>query len=260
MKKIRITIWNEFRHEKVNAAIAEIYPEGLHKAIGKGIAADDFEIRYASLDEPEQGLPDELLNDTDVLLWWGHCAHAEVKDELVEKVHKRIIDGMGLIVLHSGHFSKIFRKVTGCSGCLKWREAAERERLWNIAPTHPITQGIGEYFEIPHEEMYGEYFDIPKDGNIIFIAHFEGGNVFRAGVTFERGYGKVFYFQPGHESYPVYYQPEVLKVISNAIRWAAPAAFREMICPNSPAIDKIYSVNEGPVAGILQNNDGSAKK
>ena len=241
MKKIRVVIWNEFRHEKQNPEIAAIYPEGLHKAIGAGISADDLEIRYAALDEPSHGLPDEVLDNTDVLIWWGHCAHAEVQDEIVEKVHKKIMEGMGLIVLHSGHVSKIFKKVTGCTGSLKWREAGERERLWNIAPLHPITEGIGEYFEIPHEEMYGEYFDIPKDGNIIFIAHFEGGNVFRSGVAFERGFGKIFYFQPGHETYPIYYQPEVLKVIGNAVRWAAPKQFREMVCLNSPALDRIGS-------------------
>ena len=239
MQKIRVTLWNEFRHEKTNEVCKKLYPEGLHAAIGKGIAADDLEIRYAALDDPEHGLTDEVLNSTDVLFWWGHCAHGEVRDDIVEKVHKRVLEGMGLIVLHSGHMSKIFRKVTGCSGTLKWREANERERLWNIAPTHPITQGIGDYFEIPHDEMYGEYFDIPKDGNVLFIAHFEGGNVFRAGVTFERGYGKIFYFQPGHETFPVYYQPEILTVLSNAVRWAKPVFIKELTCPNVPAIDKI---------------------
>ena len=148
---------------------------------------------------------------------------------------------MGLIVLHSSHFSKIFKKVTGCSCSLKWRDVGERERLWNICPTHPITQGIGDYFEIPHEEMYGERFDIPEDGKIIFISHFEGGNVFRSGVTFERGYGKVFYFQPGHETYPIYYQKEVLQVIGNAIRWAKPVFFKSMEAPLFPPLDEVRS-------------------
>ena len=259
MQKIRVTVWNEFRHEKQNPEIAAIYPDGIHNAVAKGIAADDLEIRCATLDEPEHGLTDEVIANTDVLIWWGHCAHAEVRDDIVEKVHKRVLEGMGLIVLHSGHFSKIFRRVTGCSCSLKWREAAERERLWNIAPYHPITQGIGEYFEIPHEEMYGERFDIPKDSEILFISHFEGGNVFRSGVTLERGYGKIFYFQPGHESYPVYYQKEVLQIIGNAVRWVKPVFFREMSAPNSSALDTIYSVNEGPVTGIVQNIDGTAK-
>ena len=259
MEKIKVTIWNEFRHEKSNAEIGAIYPEGMHKAIGKGIAADDLEIRYATLDEPEHGLTDEVINSTDVMIWWGHCAHGEVRDDIVAKVHKRVLEGMGLIVLHSGHFSKIFKAVTGCSCSLKWREAGERERFWNIAPYHPITQGIGEYFEVPHEEMYGERFDIPQDSEIIFISHFEGGNVFRSGVTLERGYGKIFYFQPGHESYPSYYQKEVLQVIGNAVRWAKPVFFREMAAPMTPALDEIRSENTGPFTGIVQNIDGSAK-
>lgn len=259
MDKIRVTVWNEYRHEQKEPEIRKIYPEGIHRAIGKGIAADDLEIRYATLDDPEHGLTDEILNTTDVLLWWGHCAHFEVRDEIVDKVHKRVLEGMGLIVLHSGHLAKIFRRLMGTTCTLKWREAGERARLWNIAPTHPITRGIGEFFEIPHEEMYGEFFDIPKDGNLIFIAHFEGGNVFRSGLTFERGNGKIFYFQPGHESYPVYYQKEVLQIIGNAIRWAKPVFFREFSCPKTDALDKIYSENTGPSTGIIQNIDGTEK-
>ena len=260
MSKINVTIWNEFRHEKENEGIKAIYPEGLHAAIAKGIAADDLNIRLASLDEPEHGLTDEVIGSTDVLIWWGHCAHAEVRDDIVAKVLKRIHEGMGLIVLHSGHFSKIFKAVTGCSGSLKWREAAEKERLWNIAPWHPITQGIGEYFELAHEEMYGERFDIPRDAELIFISWFEGGNVMRSGFTLERGYGKVFYFQPGHESYPNYYNKDVLRVIGNAVRWVKPAFFREMCAPCYPALEEIRSVDPGaPKAGVLQNADGSNK-
>jgi trehalose utilization protein len=259
MEKIRVTIWNEFRHEKNNAGVAAIYPEGLHRAIGKNIAADDLEIRYASLDEPEHGLTDEVINTTDVMIWWGHVAHGEVRDDIVEKVHKRVLEGMGMIVLHSGHFSKIFRRLMGTTCSLKWREVGEFERLWNIAPYHPITQGIGEYFEVPHEEMYGERFDIPEDGKIIFISNFEGGNVFRSGVAFDRGYGKVFYFQPGHETYPTYYQKEVIQVIANAVRWAKPVFFREMTAPKYPALDEVKSVYDGATVGVVQNADGSNK-
>ncbi len=239
MSAIKVTVWNEFRHEKQNEAIGKLYPEGIHGAIAKGIAAPDLAIRLAALDDPEHGLTDDVLNNTDVLLWWGHCAHGDVSDEIVKKVHKRVLEGMGLIVLHSGHFSKIFKAVTGCTCSLKWREEAEKERLWNIAPAHPITQGIGDYFELPHEEMYGERFDIPKDGEVIFLGWFEGGNVFRSGVTFERGYGKVFYFQPGHETYPIYYDENILRVIGNAVRWAKPVFFREMTAPKYPALEPI---------------------
>ena len=259
MSKINVTIWNEFRHEKQNEGIKAIYPEGLHAAIARGIAADDLNIRLASLDEPEHGLTDEVIRSTDVLIWWGHCAHAEVRDDIVAKVLKRIHEGMGLIVLHSGHFSKIFKAVTGCSGSLKWREAGEKERLWNIAPWHPITQGIGEYFELAHEEMYGERFDIPRDAEIIFLSWFEGGNVMRSGFTLERGYGKVFYFQPGHESYPNFYDENVLRVIGNAVRWAKPVFFREMCAPCYPALEEIRSVDTAPKAAVLQNADGTNK-
>ena len=186
-------------------------------------------------------------------------ATAEVRDDIVAKVLKRIHEGMGLIVLHSGHFSKIFKAVTGCSGSLKWREAGEKERLWNIAPWHPITQGIGEYFELAHEEMYGERFDIPRDAEIIFLSWFEGGNVMRSGFTLERGYGKVFYFQPGHESYPNFYDENVLRVIGNAVRWAKPVFFREMCAPCYPALEEIRSVDTAPKAAVLQNADGTNK-
>ena len=259
MEKIRVTIWNEFRHEKSSAAVAEVYPEGLHRTIGKYLEADDLEIRYASLDEPDHGLSDEVINSTDVMIWWGHIAHGEVRDDIVEKVHKRVLEGMGMIILHSGHFSKIFRRLMGTTCALKWREVGEFERLWNIAPYHPIAQGIGEYFEIPHEEMYGERFDIPEDGKIIFISNFEGGNVFRSGVAFDRGYGKVFYFQPGHETYPTYHQKEVIQVISNAVRWAKPVFIREITAPNYPPLDEVKSQYDGVKLGVVQDVDGINK-
>ncbi|MCP3966305.1 MAG: trehalose utilization protein ThuA [Lentisphaerae bacterium] len=240
-KKINVTIWNEFRHEKSNEAVKKLYPDGMHKAIGKGIAASDLNIRYATLDEPEHGLTDEVLNTTDVLLWWGHCAHGEVKDEIVEKVHRKVLEGMGLLVLHSGHFSKIFKKITGTNCSLKWREEAEKERLWNLEPSHPITQDIGDYFEIPNTEMYGERFDIPTPDKLIFVSWFEGGEVFRSGCVFERGYGKIFYFRPGHETYPIYHNETVLKIIGNAVRWAHSDYKAEHICPQSKPIETLTS-------------------
>lgn len=254
--KINVTIWNEFRHEKTNEAVKKLYPEGMHKTIGEGIKAEDLNIRFATLDEPEHGLTEEVVNSTDVLIWWAHAAHAEVKDEIVKRVHKRVLEGMGLIVLHSGHFSKIFKAVTGTNCSLKWREIAEKERLWNIEPSHPITQGIGEYIELPNTEMYGERFDIPQDGKVIFISWFEGGEVFRSGVTFERGHGKIFYFRPGHETYPIYHNPEVIKVIGNAVRWARPLIFREHTAPNAKPLEKVEPKNvEFGNAGIIQSVD-----
>ncbi|MGI6367416.1 MAG: ThuA domain-containing protein [Anaerolineae bacterium] len=223
--KIRVTVWNEFRHEKTDKVVADVYPEGIHGQIASFLGAEeDIVTRTATLDEAEHGLTEEVLDETDVLIWWGHMAHGEVKDEIVDRVQKRILNGMGLIVLHSGHFSKIFRRMMGSNCSLKWREAGERERLWVVDPGHPIAAGLGEFFEIPHVEMYGELFDIPKPDATVFISWFQGGEVFRSGVAYHRGKGKVFYFRPGHETFPIYYQAEVQQVLKNAVRWAAPVA------------------------------------
>lgn len=238
--KIRVTVWNEFRHEKSNEAVKKIYPNGIHNVIAEALGADPcINVKTATLDEPEHGLPSEVVNTTDVLIWWGHCAHNEVKDEIVRRVQKRVLEGMGLIVLHSGHFSKVFKSLLGTNCSLKWREVAEKERLWNIEPSHPITEGVGEYIELSNSEMYGERFDIPTPDKVIFISWFEGGEVFRSGVTFERGHGRIFYFSPGHETYPIYYNAQVIKVISNAVRWAAPRIIMEDKCPMVQPLEKI---------------------
>ena len=222
---IKVTVWNEFRHEHLNEKVKAIYPDGIHGAIAKALGTDDFIVKTATLDEPEHGLTEEVLSATDVLIWWGHLAHDEVSDEVVERVHQKVLQGMGLIVLHSGHFSKIFRKLMG-TGCeLKWREADDNERIWIVDPTHPIAEGLGEYIDIEHEEMYGEHFDIPTPDELVFISWFKGGEVFRSGCTFKRGNGKIFYFRPGHETCPTYHHPEVQLVIKNAIRWAKPTTF-----------------------------------
>ncbi|GIQ71431.1 trehalose utilization protein ThuA [Xylanibacillus composti] len=220
-RKLRVTIWNEYRHEKEDATVRAIYPNGIHAAIGEGLG-DQVEIAYATLDDPEHGLTEERLNTTDVLIWWGHKAHHEVQDDIVERVHNRVLRGMGLIVLHSGHFSKVFKKLMGTSCDLKWREADDKERIWVVSPGHPIVEGVGEYIELDAEEMYGEHFDIPAPDELLMVSWFEGGEVFRSGCTFHRGQGKIFYFRPGHETYPTYYNEQVRRVIRNAVMWAAP--------------------------------------
>ncbi|MCB0043832.1 MAG: ThuA domain-containing protein [Caldilineaceae bacterium] len=223
MSKIRVTVWNEYRHEREQDVVAKVYPDGLHAAIAAGLGEHaDFDVRTATLDEPDHGLTQDVLDNTDVLTWWGHKAHHEVRDEIVERVADRVYAGMGLIALHSGHHSKIFRKLMGTRCSLRWREADERERIWVVEPGHPIAAGLGPYFEIPEAEMYGEYFDIPAPESLVFVSWFQGGEVFRSGCCYRRGNGKVFYFRPGHETYPIYYMPEVRQVLANAVRWAAP--------------------------------------
>jgi trehalose utilization protein len=220
----RVTVWNEFRQEHADAPVAAIYPHGIHAAIAAGLREAGFDVRTATLDEPEQGLSDRVLADTDVLTWWGHAAHSEVDDAVVERVHSRVLDGMGLIVLHSGHASKIFRRLMGTSCELKWREAGEHERIWVVDPAHPIAEGLGESFLIDEEEMYGEHFDVPAPDRLVLVSWFKGGEVFRSGCCYERGRGRIFYFRPGHETHPTYFHPEVRRVIANAVRWAAQPA------------------------------------
>jgi trehalose utilization protein len=236
---IRVTVWNENLHEKTHKEVQEVYPKGIHTAIAEGIAQPGFEVRTATLEQPEHGLTQEVLDNTDVLIWWGHKGHDKVEDEIVNRVQQRVWKGMGLIVLHSGHFSKIFKKLMGTSCDLKWREANEKERIWVVDPAHPIAEGLGEYFELEHEEMYGEHFDIPAPDELVFLSWFEGGEVFRSGCTYHRGNGKVFYFRPGHETHPTYYDKNVLKVISNGIKWAAQARGANPVYGNHKPLEVI---------------------
>lgn len=236
---LKVTVWNENRHEQKNPVVRDIYPTGIHGAIAQFLQSAGIETTTATLDQPEHGLTDEVLAATDVLVWWGHLAHGEVKDEIVQKVQQRVLDGMGLIVLHSGHFSKIFKTLMGTSCDLKWREADEKERLWVVSPSHPITEGISEYIELEKEEMYGEHFDIPQPDELIFTSWFEGGEVFRSGCTFKRGNGKVFYFRPGHETYPTYHNEQIQRVIINAVNWAAPVKRERPVYGNAKPLEQI---------------------
>jgi trehalose utilization protein len=219
--------------------VAETYPDGIHVAISEGLREAGFEVSVATLDEPDQGLTDDVLAATDVLTWWGHAAHAEVADAIVDRVQRRVLDGMGLIVLHSGHHSKVFRRLMGTSCDLNWREAGERERIWVVDPSHPIAAGLGAGFAIEHEEMYGEHFDVPAPDRLVLVSWFAGGEVFRSGCCYERGRGRIFYFRPGHETHPTYFQPEVRRVMANAVRWAAEPAGDAPTRGNRPALDPL---------------------
>lgn len=219
---IHATVWNEFRHEKKDDAVRAVYPDGIHAALAEALRRlPGVEVATATLDEPEHGLTQQVLDRTDVLLWWGHLAHREVQDAVVDRVQDRVLAGMGLVVLHSGHFSKIFRRLMGTTCNLKWRCIGEREVLWVTRPGHPILDGIDDHFVIEREEMYGEFFDIPEPDETLLISTFGGGECFRSGVTFRRGAGRIFYFRPGHETFPTFRDPNVLRVIGNAVRWCA---------------------------------------
>lgn len=233
---MRVTVWNENRHEQKNPKVQGIYPQGIHEAVAAPLRAAGMEVRTATLDQPEHGLGGSVLDETDVLFWWGHLAHGEVSDETVQRVQQRVLEGMGLVVLHSGHFSKIFKALMGTSCDLKWREANDTERLWVVSPGHPIAEGVGEYLELCEEEMYGEHFDIPDPEETVFISWFSGGEIFRSGLCYTRGRGRIFYFRPGHETYPTYHNPEVQRVLVNAARWATPTPGAQPVRGHYPAL------------------------
>ena len=239
---IKVTIFNEFKHEQEKEEVRAIYPCGIHGELKSFFECEDVSVRTVTeFDEnleliPGCGLTDELLADTDVLIWWGHAGHKLVPDEVAEMAHKHILNGMGAIFLHSAHHSKLFERLMGTTCNLKWREGG-RERLWNIMPTHPIMDEIGEYFDIPEEEMYGEMFDIPTPDELLMLGTYTTHEVFRSACTWQRGYGKIFYLQPGHESNPTYKVPEIRKIIKNAVRWAKPVLRKEIPCPRFEKIN-----------------------
>ncbi len=237
---IKVAIYNEYKHELEDAEIAAVYPKGIHGCLADFLGAnDDIEIVGTYTMHNVSEMTDEALSGVDVLLWWGHCAHEVVPDEVAALVHKHVMCGMGFIALHSAHFSKPFIKLMGSTCSLCWREG-DRERLWNIMPSHPIAAGIGRYVEIEQEEMYGERFDVPTPDELVFLGWFKGGEVFRSGCVWNKGLGKVFYFQPGHESNPTYHIPDIQKIITNAVRFVAPRMrLPEIECPHvaSPEAD-----------------------
>jgi len=228
---IRVTIYNEYYHEKIEEAIKAVYPEGIHATLKKALEDENISVKTVTLDTVSE-ITEELLDNTDVLLWWGHIKHHEVPDEIAVRVQQAVLKGMGAIFLHSGHHSKPFKLLMGTPCNLTWREDGDREFVWVVNPSHPIAEGIGRYIKLDHEETYGEPFSIPEPDELVFIGNFEGGEVFRAGCCYKRNNGKVFYFQPGHEAYPTYYNEDVIKVLKNAISWANPCYREEkLLCP-----------------------------
>ena len=219
---VSVTVWNEYVHEQEDEEVAEVYPDGIHTTIADALAERGHETRIATLQEPEHGLTEAVLDETEVLTWWGHAAHDEVDDEIVERVAARVQDGMGLLVLHSAHASKPFQRLLGTPCDLTWREAGERERCWVVDPGHPITDGLDDSIVIEEAEMYGEPFGVPEPDRLVFTSWFEGGEVFRSGCCYRRGRGRLFYFRPGHETYPIYHRDDIQRVLANAVEWAAP--------------------------------------
>ena len=243
MEKIRVTVWNEYVHERKSESVAAIYPNGIHEAIAEGLRLYGYEVGTATLDMPECGLTDEVLDNTDVLVWWSHMKQADVPDEIAKKVQQRVLDGMGFIVLHSAHLCKPFVRLMGTVCRSKWRENDETERIWVIEPGHPIARNLPEYIELPQEETYGERFEIPTPDELVFISWFSGGEVFRSGCCFKRGLGKIFYFRAGHEAYPTYYREDIRQIMANAVDWAKPSNGPKPTLGKFDAIEKVKIVD-----------------
>jgi len=249
---IRVLVWGENHHEKHDATPQRLYPDTMHGTIAAGlreVLGDRVVVETATLDDDEHGLTEERLAQTDVLLWWGHMRHDAVDDAVVERVRKHVLSGMGLIPLHSAHFSKIFISLMGTTCSLRWRQAQDRELVWTVAPTHPIAEGVPQPIVIPAQEMYGEFFDVPTPDDLVFVSGFSGGEVFRSGMTFSRGHGRIFYFSPGDQDYPVYHDPSIKLVLANAVRWAYQSRPRVI-----PEIG-MYLEND---FGVAREWDGSA--
>jgi trehalose utilization protein len=219
----RVVVWSE-----ATAPLDKVYPNDVNVAIADGLKPlSGWEVITANLDQPDQGLSNELLNQTDVLIWWGHKRHDEVKDDLVQRIVRRVKEeGMGFIAVHSAHFAKPYRKLMG-TAC-SWREYKADGTSAKVivkAPNHPIAKGVKD-FNLPRIERYGEPFAVPEPEAVVFDGVYtkpdgqtEPG---RIGLCWTVGKGKVFYFTPGHETYDDFYREDVRLIFRNAVQWAAP--------------------------------------
>ncbi len=256
---IRAVIWNENVHEQENEIVAELYPAGIHGVIADALnATDGVSATTATLQEPEHGLSAARLAETDVLLWWGHAAHSDVSDAVAARVAEAVWSGMGFIALHSAHFSKPFKALMGTACNLTWREAGERERIWLTSRNHPIAAGLPDHFTLENEEMYGEPFGVPEPLETVFISWFQGGEVFRSGLTYKRGAGNLFYFRPGHETYPTYHDPNIQCVLRNAVLWAHNPARRIADVTDAPNVPIDAAPEPIEARGRRLHRDGEA--
>lgn len=219
--KIRVTIWNEYWDETRYDNVRQIYPHGIHQALADALQPDpDFIVRIATPYDPDFGLSEALLADTDVLIWWGHVIHHLVPDDAVERVCRHVMDGMGFVPLHSATYSKPFQQLVGRIMNSAYREVGEKERLWVVNPAHEIVRGLPAFFEIPHSEVYREPTGLPMPDELVFLSWYAGGEAAISGSCYYRGRGRIFVFTPGHEDYPIFYDPNVRQVITNGVKWA----------------------------------------
>ncbi len=234
---MKVTIVCEYNSSMDSLEGKKAYPNGMGNCLKDFLQSAYDDVTLITYDDKgADELTDDIIEKTDVMFWWGHWYHGAILEELADKIVSRVQRGMGMVFLHSAHMSKPFKKLIGSTGTLKWREVGEHERLWCVDMSHPIAEGLGEYIDIPQEEMYGEPFDIPKPDELVYIGWFQGGEVFRGGCVFKRGRGKFFYFNPGHETYPTYRILKIQKLLIQACEYVAPKTpiIDKLECPNVP--------------------------
>jgi trehalose utilization protein len=221
--KRRIVVWSE------GSAPKDVYPNDINAAVAEGLKSlRGWDVAAASLKDPDQGFPGDTLAKTDVLIWWGHVHHGAVKDALIEQIVGRVKnDGMGFIALHSSHYSKALRKLLGTDcGFAAYVADGSGLDVTVKAKDHPIARGI-DNFSLAHTERYSEPFQIPEPETVVFDGVYKrpdgSTEASRQGLVWTVGKGKVFYFQPGHETYPHFFDKNVRKILRNAVRWVAPA-------------------------------------
>jgi trehalose utilization protein len=236
---VRITVWNEYYQEPKDPRVSAVYPDGIHRVLAEGFEAQfgsEAEVRTAVLADPEHGLTERVLAETDVLVWWAHLKHGEVSDEIVERIRLRVLGGMGLLILHSAIESKIAQALLGTTCRMSWWRHGGRELTWTVEPGHQIAQGVPNPLVIPDGEMYGEPLHVPTPDDLVFITAYEGGEVLRSGCGWKRGRGRIFFLATGHEEYPIYYRDDVRLVLANAARWAKSPTPVETVASKVPQL------------------------
>jgi len=220
-----VVVWSE------GTAPKNVYPNDINTAIAEGFRASaqmkDWDVVVANLSDPDQGLPDALLNKADVLIWWGHKKHGDVKDALVDKIEKRVKeDGMGFIALHSAHFAKPNKRLMGAPCTFAAYKGDNKETVVKVAmPDHAIVKGVATEFTIENHERYSDPYAVPTTSE----KPFGGIHIHKDGTREEsiQGYcwnvgkARYFYFQAGHETNPIYFNPEIRKIMANAVLWAS---------------------------------------
>jgi len=216
--KVKALVWSEFTEPK------DVYPKGIHGDIAEYLnASGNVEAKVVQLSDPDQGVSQAMLDWADVLLWWGHQKHRDVTDETVQRIVKSVKEGgMGYFAMHSAHYSRGLIAILGTPCGLGSVGDGGAESISVVMPDHPIAKGVSD-FVVPRTEYFGEPFGVPEPEAVVFKSTFEkGDNIwFRSGCCWTVGKGRVFYFRPGHETYPIMRQPEVQKVIYNATLWSA---------------------------------------